>query len=134
MGLRSLGKGDGAVLEAVVSTSPTAANRLTDLEPFKSYLGMLDRLLAQVPRALRPMLGNIGQLFGYLTLGDLRRWALWGAHAHRTDFAAQIAYFSLKSQEALAMLQQERKGGGGSRGGDQTKSDLEPCRCSDHQD
>ncbi|MBU2825095.1 VWA domain-containing protein, partial [Acidithiobacillus ferrooxidans] len=108
--MKMASKTSGAVLEAVVSTSPTAANRLADPELFKSYLGMLDRLLAQVPRALRPMLENIDQLFGYLTLGGLRRWALWGAHAHRTDFEAQIAYFSLKSPEALAMLQQERKG------------------------
>ncbi len=108
--MKMASKTSGAVLEAVVSTSPTAANRLADLELFKSYLGMLDRLLAQVPRAVRPMLEHIDQLFGYLTLGGLRRWALWGAHAHRTDFEAQIAYFSLKSPEALAMLQQERKG------------------------
>lgn len=103
-------KTSGAVLEAVLATSPTAANRLADLELFKSYLGLLDRLLAQAPRALRPMLGNLDQLFAQLTLGGLRRWALWGAHALRTDFAAQAAYFSLQSPEALAMLQQERKG------------------------
>jgi hypothetical protein len=40
----------------------------------------------------------------------LRRWATWGAQAHRTEYEAQIAYFGLKSKESLAMLQQERKG------------------------
>ncbi|MDP2254274.1 MAG: VWA domain-containing protein, partial [Thiobacillus sp.] len=44
------------------------------------------------------------------TLGGLRRWALWGAHAHRTNYEEQINYFSLASKESIAMLQKERKG------------------------
>lgn len=108
--MRLSSKTSGAVLEAVIATSPTAANRLGDQELFKGYLSLLDRLLAQVPRALRPMLNNLDQLFAHLTLGGLRRWAMWGAHALRTDFEGQTAYFSLQSPESLAMLQQERKG------------------------
>ena len=56
------------------------------------------------------MLGQLDALLGQLTLGGLRRWATWGAQAHRTAFEAQIAYFGLQSKESLAMLQQERKG------------------------
>jgi hypothetical protein len=40
----------------------------------------------------------------------LRRWATWGAHAHRTNYEEQIHYFGLDSKESQAMLQQERKG------------------------
>ena len=43
-------------------------------------------------------------------LGGLRRWALWGAHAHRTNYEEQIRYFSLESKDSIAMLQKERKG------------------------
>ena len=56
------------------------------------------------------MMENLEMLLGQLTLGGLRRWATWGAHAHRTNFEEQISYFSLKSKESLAMLQKERKG------------------------
>lgn len=56
------------------------------------------------------MLDKLDVLFNQLTLGGLRRWALWGAHAHRTDYEAQLQYFSLSSKESLAMLQKERKG------------------------
>jgi hypothetical protein len=92
----------------VLSTAPTA-NRLGEEALFK-YLQFLNTLLSQAPRGVRPMLENLEMLFSQLTLGGLRRWALWGAHAHRTDYPEQAAYFSLQSKESLAMLQKERKG------------------------
>jgi hypothetical protein len=56
------------------------------------------------------MLDQLDVLLGQLTLGGLRRWANWGAHAHRTDYEEQIRYFGLQSKESLAVLQKERKG------------------------
>ena len=103
-------KTSGAVIELVLATAPTAAKRLADAALFMQYLQFLNILVAQAPRGLRPMLGQLDALFGQLTLGGLRRWATWGAQAHRTEYEAQIAYFGLQSKESLAMLQQERKG------------------------
>ncbi len=103
-------KTSGAVIELLLATAPTAANRLGDAELFVSYLQFVNTLVAQAPRGVRPMLDNLETLFKNLTLGGLRRWALWGAHAHRTNYEEQIKYFSLNSNESLAMLQKERKG------------------------
>ncbi len=103
-------KTSGSVIELVLSTAPTAANRLGDEALFRAYLQFLATLLAQAPRGVRPLLENLEKLFSQLTLGGLRRWALWGAHAHRTNYPEQANYFSLQSKEALAMLQKERKG------------------------
>ncbi|MEQ1582632.1 MAG: nitric oxide reductase activation protein NorD [Candidatus Nitrotoga sp.] len=103
-------KTSGAVIELVLSTAPTAANRLGDEALFRSYLQFLNTLVSQAPRGMRPMLENLEILFGQLTLGGLRRWALWGAHAYRTNYPEQASYFSLQSKESLAMLQKERKG------------------------
>ncbi|MGA8147113.1 MAG: nitric oxide reductase activation protein NorD [Gallionellaceae bacterium] len=103
-------KTSGAMLEAIVATAPTAAKRLGDAVLFGAYLQLLNTLLNQVPRGLRPMLENLEALLGQLTLGGLRRWATWGAHAHKTNFEEQASYFGLKSKESLAMLQKERKG------------------------
>ncbi len=103
-------KTSGAVIELALSTAPTAANRLGDEVLFRSYLQFLAQLLAQAPRGVRPMLEQLEVLFAQLTLGGLRRWALWGAHAHRTNYPEQANYFSLQSKESLAMLQKERKG------------------------
>ncbi|MDP2786140.1 MAG: nitric oxide reductase activation protein NorD [Sulfurimicrobium sp.] len=103
-------KTSGAVIELVLSTAPTAANRLGDEVLFRAYLQFLNTLLSQAPRGMRPMLENLEKLFSQLTLGGLRRWALWGAHAHRTNYPEQANYFSLQSKESLAMLQKERKG------------------------
>ena len=100
----------GAVIERVLATAPTAARRLADAALFLQYLQFLNTLVAQAPRGLRPMLGQLDVLLGQLTLGGLRRWATWGAQAHRTQFEEQIRYFGLESRESLAMLQQERKG------------------------
>jgi nitric oxide reductase NorD protein len=94
----------------VLATAPTAARRLADGALFLQYLQFLNTLVAQAPRGLRPMLNQLDALLGQLTLGGLRRWALWGAQAHRTQYAEQIRYFGLESRESLAMLQQERKG------------------------
>lgn len=103
-------KTSGSMLEAIVGTAPTAAKRLGDAALFGAYLQLVNTLLNQVPRGLRPMLENLEALLGQLTLGGLRRWATWGAHAHRTNFEEQVSYFGLKSRESLAMLQKERKG------------------------
>lgn len=103
-------KTSGAVIELIMSTSTTAAKRLGDADLFRNYLQFLNTLLAQAPRGVRPMLDKLDVLFSQLTLGGLRRWALWGAHAHRTNYEEQINYFSLSSKESLAVLQKERKG------------------------
>jgi nitric oxide reductase NorD protein len=100
----------GSVIELLLGTAPTAANRLGDSELFVKYLQFINTLIAQAPRGVRPMLDKLEILFMQLTLGGLRRWALWGAHAHRTNYEEQIKYFSLESKESLAMLQKERKG------------------------
>lgn len=103
-------KTSGAVLQAIIASAPLAAKRLGDASLFGAYLQLVNTLLNQVPRGLRPMMENLETLLGQLTLGGLRRWATWGAHAHKTNFEEQISYFSLKSKESLAMLQKERKG------------------------
>ncbi len=103
-------KTSGAVIELLLATAPTAANRLGDAQLFLNYLQFINNLIAQAPRGVRPMLDKLDVLFQNLTLGGLRRWALWGAHAHRTNYEEQIKYFSLGTKESLAMLQKERKG------------------------
>jgi nitric oxide reductase NorD protein len=103
-------KTSGSVIELVLATAPTAARRLADGALFLQYLQFLNTLVALAPRGLRPMLGQLDALFGQLTLGGLRRWATWGAQAHRTHYEEQIAYFGVQSKESLAMLQKERKG------------------------
>ncbi len=103
-------KTSGAVIELLLATAPTAANRLGDAELFRKYLQFINTLIAQAPRGVRPMLDKLEVLFQNLTLGGLRRWAMWGAHAHRTNYEEQIKYFGLETKESLAMLQKERKG------------------------
>jgi nitric oxide reductase NorD protein len=100
----------GSVIELLLVTAPAAAKRLADANLFSNYLQFINVLIAQAPRGVRPMLNNIERLLYQLTLGGLRRWALWGAHAHRTNYEEQIRYFGLDSKESLAMLQKERKG------------------------
>lgn len=103
-------KTSASVIAAIFSTSPIAAARLGDPELFRGYLHLLDTLLAQAPRGLKPMLDHLDVLLGQLTLGGLRRWALWGAQAHKTNFEGQLKYFSLASPESVGVLQKERKG------------------------
>ena len=108
--LRCISKTSATVVAAIIDSSPIAARRLGEYQLFQGYLHLIETLLAQVPRGVRPLLGQLDALLGQLTLGGLRRWAQWGAQAHRSDFAAQIQYFGLESPESQAVLQQERKG------------------------
>jgi hypothetical protein len=98
------------VLVLLFATSPTAAARLNEIGLFKGYLSLLNHLLSQAPRALRPMLEKLDILLQYLTLGGLRRWVMWGASAYRNDFDAQKAYFSLSSEESQAIMNKEQRG------------------------
>ena len=103
-------KTSGAVLALIVGTAPLAASRLSDVTVFRQYLSVLSLLLTLAPRGLRPMLENLDRLLTQLTLGGLRRWVMWGAQAYKADFEGQQRYFSLQSSDALAVLQQERRG------------------------
>jgi len=103
-------KTSGSVIELILETSTTAARRLGDAQLFLNYLQFVDSLVSKAPRGVRPMLDKLDILLAQLTLGGLRRWAMWGAHAHRTNYEEQINYFGLNSKESQAVLQKERKG------------------------
>ena len=100
----------GAVIERILATAPLAARRLADPDLFRAYLAFLGHLLARAPRGMRPMLDHLGELLDVLTLGGLRRWADWGAEAHRTDYPELTRYFGLDSEESRQVLKRERKG------------------------
>lgn len=108
--IKMYSKTSAGVLVLLFTTSPTAAARLGELELFRGYLALLDVLLSQVPRALRPMLEKLDVLLAHLTLGGLRRWATWGASAHRGDFDSQSRYFGLESEDSLAVMKKEQRG------------------------
>ena len=103
-------KTSGQVLTLIVATAPLAAQRLGDEKLFRAYLNVLEIMLAQAPRGLRPMLENLDRLLSQLTLGGLRRWVQWGAQAYKADFDGQVDYFSLSTPDSMGVLQQQRKG------------------------
>lgn len=100
----------GGVIAALFDSLPTAASRLGDADLLRQYLALVHQLSAKAPRGLRPMLQHLDQLFDKLTLGGLRRWALWGAQAHGRDFENLAKYFDLETADSLAVLQKERRG------------------------
>jgi hypothetical protein len=100
----------GEVIGLFFASLPTAARRLGDLTLLRAYMQFLHQLASRAPRGLRPMLGILDELLAKLTLGGLRRWAMFGADAYRTDFKNQLAYFALQTADSQAMLQKERKG------------------------
>ncbi|RCX33109.1 nitric oxide reductase activation protein NorD [Thioalbus denitrificans] len=100
----------GTVLTLMMASLPLAAQRLGDAEVLRGYLGLIHQLAGKAPRGLRPMLENLDELLAKLTLGGLRRWALWGAQAHARDLDGQMAYYGLKSESSRAVLRKERRG------------------------
>ena len=100
----------GAVIALLMDSMPTAARRLGDAGLVEDYLELIHKLSARATRGLRPMLEHLDELFSKLTLGGLRRWAMWGAEAHARDFGAMKAYFALESADSQAVLQKERRG------------------------
>ncbi|CAL1239142.1 nitric oxide reductase activation protein NorD [Candidatus Methylocalor cossyra] len=100
----------GGVIAALFDSLPTAAGRLGDAELLRQYLALIHQLAAKAPRGLRPLLEHLDELFAKLTLGGLRRWALWGAEAHGRDFETLARYFALQTPDSLAVLQKERRG------------------------
>ena len=100
----------GSVLTLVLSELPLVARRLGDADVLRGYLKLLHNLAGKAPRGLRPMLENLDELLSKLTLGGLRRWALWGAQAHARDLDGQMAYFGLQTDSSRTILQKERRG------------------------
>jgi hypothetical protein len=100
----------GSVVTLILSTLPLAAQRLGDAEVLRGYLKLLHQLAGKAPRGLRPMMENMDELLSKLTLGGLRRWALWGAQAHQRDLDGQMEYFGLRSESSRSVLQKERRG------------------------
>jgi len=100
----------GTVITLLMANLPLAARRLGDADVLRGYLNLIHQLAGKAPRGLRPMMENLDELLSKLTLGGLRRWALWGAQAHARDLDGQMAYFGLKTESAKAVLQKERRG------------------------
>ena len=100
----------GTVVTLIMANMPLAASRLGDAEVMRGYLNLLHQLAGKAPRGLRPMMENMDELLAKLTLGGLRRWALWGAQAHARDLDGQMAYFGLKTESSRTVLQKERRG------------------------
>ncbi len=100
----------GTILALILANLPLAARRLGDTDLIRGYLALLHQLAGKVPRGLRPMLEVLDELLSKLTLGGLKRWAMWGANAHARDLDGQVAYFGLATESSRAVLQQERSG------------------------
>ena len=100
----------GSVIILVLAEMPLVARRLGDADVIRGYLKLLHNLAGKAPRGLRPMMENMDELLSKLTLGGLRRWALWGAQAHARDLDGQMAYFGLQTESAKSVLQKERRG------------------------
>ncbi len=100
----------GTVIGLMMATLPLAAQRLGDAEVLRAYLNLIHQLAGKAPRGLRPMFNVLDELLGKLTLGGLRRWALWGTQAHARDLDGQMAYFGLSTEASKAVLQKERRG------------------------
>ncbi|GAB6040341.1 VWA domain-containing protein [Endothiovibrio diazotrophicus] len=100
----------GTVIALMMGNMPLAARRLGDAEVMRSYLKLLHQLAAKAPRGLRPMMEVLDELLSKLTLGGLRRWAMWGAQAHQRDLDGQMAYFGLQTEPSRSVLQRERRG------------------------
>jgi hypothetical protein len=100
----------GSVIALMLANLPLAAQRFGDADLVHNYLSLLHQLTGKAPRGLRPMMENLTELLSKLTLGGLRRWAMWGAQAHARDLDGQMAYFALQSDSARAVLQKERRG------------------------
>ena len=100
----------GAVITLILANLPLAATRLGDAELLRGYLKLLHQLAGKAPRGLRPMMECLTELLSKLTLGGLRRWAMWGAQAYQRDFDGQKAYFALQTETSKSVLQRERRG------------------------
>jgi len=100
----------GTVITLLMASLPLAAQRLGDADLLRGFLDLVHHLAGKTPRGLRPMAENLDELLSKLTLGGLRRWALWGAQAHARDVAGQTAYFGLATESSRAVLQSERRG------------------------
>ncbi|RLA10967.1 MAG: VWA domain-containing protein [Gammaproteobacteria bacterium] len=100
----------GSIIILILSEMPLAARRLGDADVVRGYLKLLHNLAGKAPRGLRPMMEHLDELLNKLTLGGLRRWALWGAQAHARDLDNQMAYFALNTESSRSVLQKERRG------------------------
>ena len=100
----------GSVIALMLTNLPLAAQRFGDADLIHNYLSLIHQLTGKAPRGIRPMMENLTELLTKLTLGGLRRWAMWGAQAHARDLDGQMAYFALKSDSSRAVLQKERRG------------------------
>ncbi|MCW8906547.1 MAG: nitric oxide reductase activation protein NorD [Sedimenticola sp.] len=100
----------GSVIALMLNQMPLAAQRLGDAEVLRGYLKLVHQLAGKAPRGLRPMMEVLDELLSRLTLGGLRRWAMWGAQAHQRDLDGQMAYFGLKTESSRSVMQKERRG------------------------
>ncbi|MDY0136859.1 MAG: nitric oxide reductase activation protein NorD [Thiomicrospira sp.] len=100
----------GEVVSLMLASLPTASQRLGDIDLMRQYFALMYQIASKTPRGIRPMLKEMDVLLEKLTMSGLRRWAQWGAQAHARDYAMQLKYFALESEDSKAVFQSQRKG------------------------
>lgn len=105
-----------------LQTSGAVARRLHSYAVFKQYIelirDMLDRTSISVhghhttfaSPGLIDLLKQAPRLLGALSLEGLRNWIEYGINYYNTHPGRQEEYFSLKSADAIAVMQRERHG------------------------
>lgn len=105
-----------------LQTSGAVARRLPSYDVFKQYIelirDMMDRTSTSVhghhttfaSPGLIDLLKQAPRLLGALSLEGLRNWIEYGIHYYNTHPGRQEEYFSLKSADAMAVMQRERHG------------------------
>jgi len=105
-----------------LQTSGAVAKRLSSYAVFKQYIelirDMMDRTSTSVhghhttfaSPGLPDLLKQAPRLLGALSLEGLRNWIEYGINYYNTHPGRQEEYFSLKSADAMAVMQRERHG------------------------
>jgi len=99
----------------------SVCRRIDRIEDLQHYLDLIDQLVAGTENVIHshsiyespgliPFLESMPQLIGRLSLHGMSNFIQYGARNYKDAPEEQIAYFSLKSQDARSIIQRERQG------------------------
>lgn len=100
----------GPAINPFLGTLPLVARRLESAEMLREWFRLVERMAAEAPDGLPPLLAQAGHLLGQLTIGGLANWVGFGLRAYRGQPHRFPDFFALQTADAHAALQRERHG------------------------
>lgn len=101
---------NGKAINPFLSTLPSIARRLEDVELMRDYFMLIERMATEGKEGLVGLLEQVEHILHQISIGGLKNWIDYGLRVYHGQSHKMPEFFGLKTPDSHAALQRERHG------------------------